>query len=107
VVDGVVIKINFSATPAWLRATLTSCRFKAPHSTCTNRWRQCRKGKQGTMKDSKFIDDRLKRGQQAMEKAEKEFSSLTREQLNWTCWTHAKTTCKTFGFSTQLPRCGP
>lgn len=48
------------------------------------------------MKDSKFIDDRLKRGQQAMEKAEKEFSSLTREQLNWTCWTHAKTTCKTF-----------
>ena len=32
------LKTKFSATPAWLRATLTSCCFKAPHSTCTNRY---------------------------------------------------------------------
>ena len=31
------LKIIFSSTPAWLRATLKSCRFKAPHYTCTNR----------------------------------------------------------------------
>ncbi|AHW61558.1 hypothetical protein FH5T_03740 [Draconibacterium orientale] len=34
------LKKKFSATPAWLRANLTSCRFKAPHSTCTNRCTQ-------------------------------------------------------------------
>jgi len=33
-------KIKFGSTPAWLRATLKSCRFKAPHYTCTNRYRQ-------------------------------------------------------------------
>ncbi|MDN5215153.1 DinB family protein [Fulvivirgaceae bacterium BMA12] len=35
------------------------------------------------MKDSNFINERLKRGQQANEKVEKEFSNLTTEQLNW------------------------
>ncbi len=35
------------------------------------------------MKDSGFINERLKRGQLAREKVEKEFSHLTAEQLNW------------------------
>ena len=30
------LKIIFGSTPTWLRAPLTSCRFKAPHYTCTN-----------------------------------------------------------------------
>jgi len=34
------LKTKFSATPAWLRATLKSCRFKAPHYTYTNRYQQ-------------------------------------------------------------------
>ncbi len=37
VVDGLSVKIIFGSTPTWLRAPLTSCRFKAPHYTCTNR----------------------------------------------------------------------
>ena len=28
-------KIKFNSTPAWLLATMTGNRFKAPHSTCT------------------------------------------------------------------------
>jgi uncharacterized damage-inducible protein DinB len=35
------------------------------------------------MEDVNFINDRLRRGQQAIEKFEKEFSSVTKEQLNW------------------------
>lgn len=35
------------------------------------------------MKDPKFIDERLFRGQQAKKKAEDNFFNLTREQLNW------------------------
>lgn len=35
------------------------------------------------MKNPYFINDKLKRGDQAKEKVSKEFSNLTREQLNW------------------------
>jgi uncharacterized damage-inducible protein DinB len=35
------------------------------------------------MKDVNFINERIIRGQQAVEKFEREFSALTKEQLNW------------------------
>lgn len=54
----------------------------------------CFFGKLLAMKDPEFIEDRLKRGQQAKEKVEKTFSSLTVEQLNWkpsaTSWSIAE-----------------
>jgi len=34
-------KKKLSGTPVWLRAGLKGNRFKIPHSTCTNRYRQC------------------------------------------------------------------
>ncbi len=33
----------FNKKQAWLRAGLTGNRFKIPHSTCTNRYRQAEK----------------------------------------------------------------
>lgn len=35
------------------------------------------------MKDENFINERIRRGQQAVEKFEKEFSALNKKQLNW------------------------